>query len=1033
MKRQRAVRILMVAVSLVALLGLSAQTVAAAPAPQSGERQSGLFGEVVSVGDGSLVVKTKDGEIELSATADTQYRAPENDDATLLDLSTGDRIAAMVLREDGQTIAVTVMFVPTKGKVVHITGVIAEVAEGTAVIVTEDGRRVTVEFGLSGNIPEAGTVATIVGRLDADTGVLRARSVQRLNQTLKRLNHHIAEVEDAALDRDAQIKHVARVQRLLENISARQLKLVNGLLERLPDAARPALDRALRNLEEANQSATRALDQALVLAGHQERERQQPDRLEAQHLPKSARPTLHDVAQALNITADALAQRLGEDATLAQLAQEAGFDEEAFGERVVAIVMERLQAVVDEGRLTPEALDLIAAELRSRVGSLIVRIFTHNEDVRPDLPFSVEDIAAILEVEPAKLYALLREGESILHIAEQLGVPRDRLIELLVALSRQRVQALLENGTIRPKDVDHLLEKVGERIGERIDESPKAGRDDRPDRDRPDRDTDHVRNPFDLKLVARILGMSQEALITRLIEGGTLSEVAEQGGVGLDELVDKLTAAMKKKLAEMVEEGDIDPEHARRLLEEARERLVQSIREFRHSNLDREDERPEWSPAAQLYKNIPLTFQHVAEALGISVDKLQKWMHEDHGVRPLLEERGIDPEELVARLMSIVESEYSQAVSRGDLPRERAERLLAQLKRRLFSDLRLTHTARPAVSDAAHIARPVSFVSFNIAIVARSLELSANDLRRSLSSGHTIAETAERLGVSLDKLVEALVHPLEEQIREAIESGRIDEENAREKLQDTRQTFLRALRTFHLPEPNVVRPTVRPDQPPIIRPAPGVPFNVSIVARILGTSGEELRTQMARGLTVAEIAKTRDISLDEVVKALLAPVRKELREAVANGTVSEEEAKRRLQSARETITHALEGVVASIDRSTHTEERSSGSDDAGRTVRPADDQHVEDEEYDEGSVAKDETDVNRDAATTEEAADRSGSSDDVTNTTEETDALDSAVDESTDTVTATTSEQPSNEDDSLSADTQDGSEEPDKEEASRAA
>ena len=832
----------------------------------------------------------------------------------------------MVSREDGQSVAVTVMFTPGQRKVIHITGVVAEVAEGSAVIVTEDGRRVVVEFGLNGNTPEPGSVVTIVGRKDSDTGVLRARSVRRLDQTLKRLNAHIEEIGEASLERKAQIKHVARVQRLLEGISTRQLQLVNDLLEQLPEAARPALDQALRNLEEANEAAGRALDRALELAAHQEREKED---IEAHRLPKNVKPTLDDIAKALDLTPDLLTERLSQGSTLAQIVEETGFSKETFQERVVTIVLERLQALVDEGRLTPEARELIAAELQSRAGKLIERIFTEDDEARPDLPFSLEDMAAILEMEPSRVYALLREGNSIQRIAERRNLSAEELVERLLKLARERVRTLLEDGHIRQQDAERLIADVREKIVKRIHESPNAGQGSlqpRPNRGEVERSAPETAAnrrdvPFDLRLVARILGMSEEALITRLREGGTLSEVAEQSGVGLEEMVDRLTTAMKKKLAEMVESGKIEPDRARKLLEEARERLIKSLREFRHSTGEEaEERRPALSPSTQLYQGLPLTVEDVAGALDISIRELQEWLHEENGIRELLGERDVDLEDFVNKLMNVAEERLSDLVSKGEVSRDKATHLLAKLKHQLFGDLRLTRQARPAVSDEESSTRQVSFVPFTIGIVARSLGLSPHELRQALSSGHTVAEIAEERDISLEKVIDALMHPLEEQVREAIRSGRVSQEETREKLEAARKSFSRALRSFRAQDQHEVRPTARPTERPASRPGSTPPFNVNIVARVLGTGPDELRSLIDQGHTIAAIAKRKGISLEGVVKALLAPVQEELRQAVRNGRIDEENAKKKLEGAREDIIKALETFVAAHDNSSRPAE-----------------------------------------------------------------------------------------------------------------
>ena len=120
MKRYKRTKLSLALLSLIALLTVTAGTVSA------DDGQSGLFGKVVAVAEGGLVVETKAGEVEVAVTGDTEYRAPEHDSATLNDISEGDRIAAVVSHEGDVTIAVSVMFAPSRGRVLHITGVVAE-------------------------------------------------------------------------------------------------------------------------------------------------------------------------------------------------------------------------------------------------------------------------------------------------------------------------------------------------------------------------------------------------------------------------------------------------------------------------------------------------------------------------------------------------------------------------------------------------------------------------------------------------------------------------------------------------------------------------------------------------------------------------------------------------------------------------------------------------------------------------------------------------------------------------------------------
>jgi len=270
-----------------------------------------------------------------------------------------------------------------------------------------------------------------------------------------------------------------------------------------------------------------------------------------------------------------------------------------------------------------------------------------------------------------------------------------------------------------------------------------------------------------------------------------------------------------------------------------------------------------------------------------------------------------ESEDLVARLLDMANKRFSEYDSATEAPREKVGQLLAKLKRNLVADLHLTQAARPITVDTKPTVTPVSFVPFDIQIVAKSLGLSTPELRRLLSSGQSVADIAEEKGVSLDQVVEALIEPIEQQIRELLKNNRADEKEAKQKLESARQSFLKALGTFYMLKQTKESATVRPVQPSAASLVSAVPFNVRIVARTLGIDVSELRKQMAQGDTVAEIAKRMGVPLEEVVKALLAPVLKELREVVNSGRINEEAAKGKLEKAREAIIRALEDFVAS--------------------------------------------------------------------------------------------------------------------------
>ena len=126
----------------IVLLSILAFAIAAAPAEGGGRGRSGIFGKVTSVDGDVLQVRTKEGNVLVQVTADTSftYRGLSEDDPARP--QAGDRLATVVVAEGDALIAIQILVIPKKGRVVHRTGVITALENGTPSIVTEDGERV---------------------------------------------------------------------------------------------------------------------------------------------------------------------------------------------------------------------------------------------------------------------------------------------------------------------------------------------------------------------------------------------------------------------------------------------------------------------------------------------------------------------------------------------------------------------------------------------------------------------------------------------------------------------------------------------------------------------------------------------------------------------------------------------------------------------------------------------------------------------------------------------------------------------------
>ena len=83
------------------------------------------------------------------------------------------------------------------------------------------------------------------------------------------------------------------------------------------------------------------------------------------------------------------------------------------------------------------------------------------------------------------------------------------------------------------------------------------------------------------------------------------------------------------------------------------------------------------------------------------------------------------------------------------------------------------------------------------------------------------------------------------------------------------------------------------------------PRGMSVVAELLGLSGEELRAELQAGKSIADVAAEQGVALETIENALIDQLSEKLAEKVANGDLTQEEADQRLEEARQRIQERL--------------------------------------------------------------------------------------------------------------------------------
>ena len=209
------------------------------------------------------------------------------------------------------------------------------------------------------------------------------------------------------------------------------------------------MEKALRNLDEANKAVLRAFNQALEIAEDTEQEHPRRGGRPDVRVPDGVEPPLNDIAEILGLSEDELVERMGRGLALAAIANERGFSEDDFKERVLALVRERVDGLIADGDLNGDDAAAIVDKVRDEAERHLVRVISDEESRSEGIPFSTEDLALIFKIEASELVARLHNDESLLQIAEELGLTRERLLDEMISLARTRADALIERGAMR--------------------------------------------------------------------------------------------------------------------------------------------------------------------------------------------------------------------------------------------------------------------------------------------------------------------------------------------------------------------------------------------------------------------------------------------------------------------------------------------------------------------------------------------------------------------------------------------------------
>jgi hypothetical protein len=196
-----------------------------------------------------------------------------------------------------------------------------------------------------------------------------------------------------------------------------------------------------------------------------------------------------------------------------------------------------------------------------------------------------------------------------------------------------------------------------------------------------------------------------------------------------------------------------------------------------------------------------------------------------------------------------------------------------------------------------------------LSIAAEKLGMTTDDLIAELQAGKSIADVAQEKNVSVDTIVEAVVTSRSDRMSQMVTSGQMTQEQADAMLAQMKTHLTEQINTQGMPQgrggffggPGGGHEGMggmmggRGDGNPLM----------VVAADKLGVTPQELFTELQAGKSIADVAKEKNVALDTIVEAALAPRTDRLNKLVADGQLTQAEVDNRLADLKVDIVDGL--------------------------------------------------------------------------------------------------------------------------------
>jgi polyhydroxyalkanoate synthesis regulator phasin len=127
-------------------------------------------------------------------------------------------------------------------------------------------------------------------------------------------------------------------------------------------------------------------------------------------------------------------------------------------------VLEQLAPLVDEGIIDQDQADAIAEHFTQQFAERR-QLFEERQEQRAE---DRQELLSLLGVTEDELREAMRSGSTLADLAEEQGVARQDVIDLMVTQAQERIAAAVENGKLTQEEADEKLADITEVITDKV-------------------------------------------------------------------------------------------------------------------------------------------------------------------------------------------------------------------------------------------------------------------------------------------------------------------------------------------------------------------------------------------------------------------------------------------------------------------------------------------------------------------------------------------------------------------------------------